>query len=564
MARSIEEKICSLPDSTFNKTQSGVVKRFKHEDSEEKGLSGQRLQTVQVKAKGSALDQPTILETMRKYATCKDWLRSLRSPATLRTYPHHMHAMLKFLSMEQGRKIDPDSFAKLRHERIRDQIFSYVLHLGEVAKKHAGKPVKGEISVNTIPTRLLGVKSWLDWNEIPAPYWKKLKGTMPPKVRNNFRSYKIEEIQKMYSLGDVFDRLNILLMTAGGERVGGQEGLTFRNIIELQVPESVTLDAGMKIGMLDVYSDSEKDHYYVPLNPEAMHQIDLVRQYRVDHGETITPDSPLIRDKFSKRRQSRKINKPKAVKSASIRQRMKKLQIEAGLPLNELQPDHSFRYFFNTALENTDCNYIIRKIMMGHKIKLDEFYYDKRSEKSRQKLIIEYLKCMDALTITAEFRLSRKIAEYETKFKDVPKLEALQGVLASKEFEMDAMKKQIIQMQTARTQERQNLQTMIQDGITKAIEEKFARLASTAQPTWSDKGRKKWADHVQQRAEEETNYFLNESPEQKAQMNTLYRELTEASKKGQAAVDELLKRKCGFFMSEKELDQALGLDEASP
>jgi hypothetical protein len=55
---------------------------------------------------------------------------------------------------------------------------------------------------------------------------------------------------------------------------------------------------------------------------------------------------------------------------------------------------------------------------MGHSIKLDDdVYYDKDSETSRQKIIVEYMKAVDALTINEEYRLKMKIIEYEDKLK---------------------------------------------------------------------------------------------------------------------------------------------------
>jgi|GEM_PF-1591714 len=400
----------------------------------------------------------TVIESMNQYGSCRDWLRSLRSPFTHKTYPFHLNSWLKFLRAENGRPVTPDVVVKMRQSEIRSLVFKYVFHLIDVAKPHAGKPVKNEISINSISNYLLGIKSWLDYNEIPTPYWKKLKKMLPEKVRNNFRAYTVEEVQKMMYHGDVFDRTSILLFVAGGERVGAQEGLSFKNIIELKLPEGMTLPDGWKMGMLDVYSDSEKSHYIVPLNPEAMHQIEEMKKYRKAHGERITPDSALIRDKFVPL--SSKTNRPKSVKRGTIRLRMKKLQKLAGLPLEELQPDHSFRYFFNTVVMNSECKWEIKELMMGHTVRLDKFYYDKKSDQSRMKLVLEYMKAMDSLTILPEYRLTAKIGQYEERIKeaegikeDVRVLKTMlrQEQLAKSVMEADFQKK--LDDQTANIQE---------------------------------------------------------------------------------------------------------------
>jgi integrase len=85
---------------------------------------------------------------------------------------------------------------------------------------------------------------------------------------------------------------------------------------------------------------------------------------------------------------------------------------KVGLPFEQLQPDHSFRKFFNTCLMNSNVAYSFKELLMGHSVKLDNVYYDKDSEISRQEIIVEYMKAVDALTINEEYRLKKKIIEY--------------------------------------------------------------------------------------------------------------------------------------------------------
>ena len=54
---------------------------------------------------------------------------------------------------------------------------------------------------------------------------------------------------------------------------------------------------------------------------------------------------------------------------------------------------------------------------MGHSVKLDDVYYDKDNAKSQQKILLEYMKAINALTINDEYRLKKKIAVYEEKLK---------------------------------------------------------------------------------------------------------------------------------------------------
>ncbi len=130
----------------------------------------------------------------------------------------------------------------------------------------------------------------------------------------------------------------------------------------------------------------------------------------------------------------------------------------AGLSYEELQPDHSLRRFFNTALMNSDVTYSFKELMMGLSVKLDNVYYDKDNEKSQQKILLEYMKAIDALTINDEYRLKKKIVEYEEKLKDVPKVEQLELHLADKILEQEAIKKQLEKLRTDKEKETQMIQ----------------------------------------------------------------------------------------------------------
>ena len=61
--------------------------------------------------------------------------------------------------------------------------------------------------------------------------------------------------------------------------------------------------------------------------------------------------------------------------------------------------------------------------------------------------MLEYMKAIDALTINDEYRLKKKIVEYEEKLKD-PKVEQLESHLANKILEQEAIKKQLEKLRT--------------------------------------------------------------------------------------------------------------------
>jgi Phage integrase family len=261
-------------------------------------------------------------------------------------------------------------------------------------------------------------------------------------------------------------------MASSGIRVGA--------IRSLQVKSIRRLDNG--IGLLTVYPESKDSVYVALVTPEFLTSLDQYLNYRKSQGEKITAESCLIRDKFATF--SRKTNNPTSTSVQSINKQMRFLLRKAGLPVEELQPDHSLRKFFNTALMNSDVAYTFKELLMGHSVKLDNVYYDKNNEKSQQKILLEYMKAINALTINDEYRLKKKIVEYEQKLKDVPKVEQLESHLANKILEQEAIKKQLEKLRTDKEIEAQAVQQKYEQDMQKMREEmnqQFSQIMSLIQ-----------------------------------------------------------------------------------
>jgi hypothetical protein len=176
-----------------------------------------------------------------------------------------------------------------------------------------------------------------------------------------------------------------------------------------------------------------------------MSTIDEYLEQRRKQGEKLNERSCLIRDKYAI--YSKRINTPKCPRAPAINRQMRQLTRNAGLPYEELQPDHAARKFFDTMLINSEVVGKFKELMMGHSVGLDEFYYDKNNEESRKKIKLEYMKAVDALTINDEFRLRKQIADYKDKLENVPRVEQLQEQLASKIIEQDSIKKTVEKLQ---------------------------------------------------------------------------------------------------------------------
>jgi integrase len=397
---------------------------------------------------------------LREYDACTFWLESLKSKSTWNAYTIHLSMFCKF------HNINPDQLIQLTNSvtQLKIMILNYIIHLKKIAKKSAGKPKKGELSVNSIKFYLTGVKSFLEFNEITLP-WKKIAKFYPDDVTNSYRSYTKDEIKKLLSVADPRDRCIILLMASSGIRVGAIQTLKVKSIKRLDGD----------VGIVTVYPESKDSVYATLVTPEFLASLDEYLKYRKSQGEKITAESWLIRDKFATF--SNKTNRPTPPSVKAINKQMRFLIRKAGLSFEDLQPDHSLRKFFNTALMNSDVAYTFKELLMGHSVKLDNVYYDKDNEKSQKKILLEYMKAIDALTINDEYQLKKKIVEYEEKLKDVPKVEQLESHLASKILEQEVIKKQLEKLRTDKEKETQIMQRKHEQDM-KAIREEMTHQFS--------------------------------------------------------------------------------------
>jgi integrase len=315
---------------------------------------------------------------------------------------------------------------------------------------------------------MTGIQSFFEFHEIPVG-WKRLFKFFPEQVSCNLRAYKKDEIKKMLSVADLRDKCVILIMASGGLRAGA--------ITDLEVKHQKVLDKNSGIGILNVYPKSKHDSYITLLTPECMEAIRSYLQWRKEHGERLTDESPLIRDKFDVFTARR--NKPKHLMVDAIYKMMSRLIKKAGVYSNELQPDHSFRYFFNSALMNSDVNYKFKELLMGHSIQLDDHYYDSKTEQSRQKMLLEYKKAVEALCINPEFILRKQIAIYKEELSDIPRVEQLETHLATRIIEEEAIKKQLEKLREDKEKETQTIRANYEQdmiAMREEMEKKFQQI----------------------------------------------------------------------------------------
>jgi integrase len=358
-----------------------------------------------------------------------EWCTDMPNKKTARHYSYTFGRFCRTVHLRPWQVVAmPDS-------QLDDIIHHWILDMKRNADNYTGKynkDRKGKLSVNSIPSVVSGVRSFCEYYE-KAVHWHRYMKKLPEKLRNNLRSYRREEIQELLSFADVRLKTAILLMVSSGVRVAGLAELKVRDL--MRVPKEET-NIGVEIGIIRIYDSSAKYRYVSFTTPECLKAVDTYLNYRKHHGENLTEDSPLIRNQFSPLRNSQ-TNRAKHMTAEGIRVQMKYLMVAAHLPMELLQPDHSFRKFFNTMAKNAGIDHMYKEMFMGHSIKLDHTYYDIEVPESRKRLIEEYKKAIDLLTISDEFRLSKEVLGLKEQIKDAPKIQQLEQLVLQREITMN-------------------------------------------------------------------------------------------------------------------------------
>lgn len=93
----------------------------------------------------------------------------------------------------------------------------------------------------------------------------------------------------------------------------------------------------------------------------------------------------------------------------------------------------AFRKFFNTTLANARVDPLAKEILMGHDIGLDKNYF----RPTEVGLLQEYLKAVNDLTISEEFRLKQELLQFKEKQDEIDLMKL------KHEKEMKAMNKKL-------------------------------------------------------------------------------------------------------------------------
>jgi hypothetical protein len=186
-------------------------------------------------------------------------------------------------------------------------------------------------------------------------------------------------------------------------------GLRLEALIELKMKHLEKIGSLYKI---IAYND-EKEEYVTFCTPECASAIDSYLDYRKREGESINPDSCLIRDEFDYMEAGLRV---RPVGVSNIQKLIARRLVKLGIrdvnhgPNNhknrkEVKICHGFRKFFTNQCINSELLTERRWLLEGHNLKANDNSYVRQQDN----LLSEYMKAVDNLTIDPSQRLQRKV-----------------------------------------------------------------------------------------------------------------------------------------------------------
>jgi site-specific recombinase XerC len=333
---------------------------------------------------------------------------AIKNPHTRDPYERRLINFLKMI------KMTPDEFvslAKTQPSEVEKKIISFI-------SRENDRHESGEITASTVGNVLKAIRTLSEMNDVYLN-WKKIRRILPKARRYALdRVPTIDEIQDIINVADLRGRALTLVFISGGIREGAIEGLKVRDYTRID-KEGQKIDYKNEvtyvssIGRLVIYN-GEPERYVTFTTSEACEAIDKYLEFRAEHGEMITDDSPLFRDKFDPvkgqyghgKKNSKELVIP--MTGPSVRHYYNRLLRSIGIR-NKPKRRHEFsvngfRKYFKTTAEQSGMLPINVEILMGHSVGLSDSYY-RPTEQSLRK---DYLKTVDKLTVSNNQAMIKK------------------------------------------------------------------------------------------------------------------------------------------------------------
>jgi integrase len=338
----------------------------------------------------------------KAYDNFKD---SLRTEITQLVYTNSLRRFLTFNNLT-----NPQDLLTIASDTLEEMIKKHTIYLQKVIKS----PSQAMMFQSALKhfCRMNKIRG-IEW-DLLHEFKSKTKSTKYGQDRDD--AYSHEQINKVLSVSNLRNRAIVLIYCSTGIRLSALPSMRLKHI--------------QKMGNLFRFTVYENDEeYYTLCTPECVAAIDEYLQFRERHFEKLTPESPLIREEFDTVSLIRK--KPKHVTGHAIQWTIAQLLNKVGIrevdhveggfrKRKKVKLMHGFHKFFKTQLLQSHVDTTIRKMLMGHDLKLDDAY----DRPSFDFIVSEYLKAVDNLTINPENRLKRRVEKLEVEKTQFDRLAA--------------------------------------------------------------------------------------------------------------------------------------------
>ena len=341
---------------------------------------------------------------------------SFKSPESARCYSYNL---------KKYANDDLESLLRLTQKEAEDKLIDFI-----ITSKEQG------VSWGKLHNIVAAVSKFYLINDTSLNL-NRVKRLMPEQVKlRKDRAYKREEISKVLELANERTRALVLLLSSSGMRLGGVVGLKMSDLEDRDDIYKIT-----------VYANTNSE-YITYVTPEGKQALDTYFNIRKMHGEDFGKEGnhPVIREQYNKENLL-SVKYPKFITKASLNRLLDEILQRAGIRTRMDQVENTrpslalykkdvslssgFRKWFNTELANAeeDVNPLIKELLMGHHVGLEDNYY----RPTEQKLESEYRKAINALTINEENRLLRRVERLEVEKNSFEQLRAQIGSVGAED-----------------------------------------------------------------------------------------------------------------------------------
>lgn len=366
---------------------------------------------------------PTQQVTKQSRTAYSRYIYAIQSDETMVQYRRHFKQFLRYVGISDT---DLEAGVNTLYEQIQKDKEWFMESLLNYTADQKLRVTKKEISSSTLRNLHKPIKLFCDMNDILLN-WRLIKRGLPPGKRSaNDRTPTIDEIHKLMEFGDIRIKPIVLVMISSGIRLGAWHYLKWKHVIPISDPTGKIIAA-----KLIVYA-GEPEQYFTFMTPEAFASLKEWMDFRESYGEKITGESWLMRDiwrtmsmpygakwglaKFPKKLSHKSIRV--MINRALYKQNIRPALLEEGNRSHEFKAVHGFRKYFKTVCESGGMKPANVELLIGHDIGISSSYY----KPTENQLLEDYLKAVDALTISNEYRLKKEVDYYKERENDLSRM----------------------------------------------------------------------------------------------------------------------------------------------